>query len=74
MPAPVYGATLTVFGVNLLVADIPAAIAFAKTILEAETIYADPGSAVLRRGAGESTLHANHIYENHPFSGFVCGR
>tara|TARA_B100000676_G_C17734405_1_gene658101 strand:- start:533 stop:757 length:225 start_codon:yes stop_codon:yes gene_type:complete len=74
MPAPVYDATLTGFGVNLLVADIPAAIAFAKTILEAGTIYADPGFAVLRRGSGESTLHADHTYENHSFSGYVYGR
>ncbi len=73
MPAPAYGASLTGFGVNLLVADIPAAIAFATSVLEAETVYADPDFAVLRRGSDEWMLHADHTYENHPLSGFVSG-
>ena len=44
MPAPAYGASLTGFGVNLLIVDIPAAIAFATTVLEAVTIHTDPDS------------------------------
>ena len=59
MPAPAYGVSLTGFGVNLLVGDIPAAIALATSVLEAETVYADPDFAVLRRGSSEWTLHAD---------------
>ena len=59
MQAPVYGASLAEFDVNLLVADTPAAIAFATTMLKAETGYADPDFAVLRRGSSEWTLHAD---------------
>ena len=44
MPAPAYGASLTGFGGNLLIVDIPAAIAFAATVLEVETIHTDPDS------------------------------
>ena len=73
MPAPAYRASLTGFDVNLLVADIPAAIAFAKTVLEAETAHADCDFAVLRHGSDQWMLHADHAYENHPLSGFVSG-
>ena len=73
MPAPAYRASLTGFDVNLLVADIPAAIAFAKTVLEAETAHADCDFAVLRHGSDQWMLHADHAYENHPLSSFVSG-
>ena len=59
MQAPVYSASLAEFDVNLLVAGTPAAIAFATTMLEAETVYADPDCAVLHRGASEWALHAD---------------
>ena len=74
MPAPKYGRALHGFSVNLLVADMAAARAFAETVLEAETVYADADFAVLRRGDAEWMLHADHTYENHPLSGFVTGK
>ena len=73
MPAPAYSTSLTEFDVNLLVAEVPAAIAFAKTVLEIETVHADPDLAVLRGGSDEWILHADHTYEYHPIPGFVSG-
>lgn len=73
MPAPAYSRTLAGLTINLLVSDIAAAVAFAATVLEAETVYADPDFAVLRCGEASWILHADHTYENHPLSGFVAG-
>ena len=74
MPAADYSRSLEGLSINLLVADVAASVAFAKTVLEAETVYADPDFAVLRRGSASWMLHADHTYEDHPLSGFVCGR
>lgn len=73
MPADEYGRSLKGFGVNLLVADVAASVEFAAAVLGAETIYADPDFAVLKRGAAEWMLHADHAYADHPLSGFVEG-
>jgi catechol 2,3-dioxygenase-like lactoylglutathione lyase family enzyme len=73
MPAPKYGASLRGLGVNLLVSDVAASVAFAQSVLGAETVYADPDFAVLRLEGSEWMLHADHTYENHPLSGFVAG-
>jgi catechol 2,3-dioxygenase-like lactoylglutathione lyase family enzyme len=71
MPAPDYGRSLKGLSVNLLVADVPASVTFAKTVLEAEIVYEDPDFAVLRRGDASWMLHADHTYEDHPLSGIV---
>ena len=73
MPAGEYGRGLTGFGVNLLVADGAASVAFAETVLAATVIYADPDFAVLRHGEAEWMLHADHTYEDHPLIGLVRG-
>lgn len=73
MPAPVYSRSLSGLSINLLVSDVAAAVAFAEQVLEAETVYADPDFAVLRRGEASWILHADHTYENHPLSGIVSG-
>ena len=73
MPAPAYSATLKGVGVNLLVSDVAAAVAFATEVLAAEVVYSDPDFAVLRAAGGEWILHADHTYEDHPLSGFVAG-
>jgi len=68
-----YGRGLKGFGVNLLVRDVAASVEFAARVLGAEAVYADPDFAVLRRGADEWMLHADHTYEEHPLHGFVVG-
>ncbi|MEC8134802.1 MAG: hypothetical protein VX107_01430, partial [Pseudomonadota bacterium] len=66
MPAPKYGASLTGLGINLLVADVSAAVSFATDVFGAETIYADPDFAVLKLGEIEWMVHADHTYDKHP--------
>jgi len=71
MPADAYGRSLGGFGVNLLVTDVAAAVAFATEVLGATLVYADPDFAVLRHGDGEWMLHADHAYDGHPLSGIA---
>lgn len=66
MPAVEYGRRLTGFGVNLLVKEIAPSVEFAKTVLQAEVVYADPDFAVLRRQNMEWMIHADHTYDSHP--------
>jgi uncharacterized glyoxalase superfamily protein PhnB len=66
MPAPVYGRSLVGLTVNLLVRDVEAALPFHLEVLGAEIVYADADFAVLRRGAAEWMLHADHTYDGHP--------
>ena len=51
MPAPAFGRSLTGLSVNLLVTNVAATVAFSQTVLGAETVYADPDFAVMKRGA-----------------------
>lgn len=73
MPADAFGRTLTGFGVNLLVRDIDASVAFATRVLGAVVIYADADFAALRHRSAEWLLHADHTYEDNPLLGFVGG-
>ena len=73
MPADAFGRTLKGFGVNLLVRDIDAAVAFATRVLGASVVYSDADFAVLRRGEAQWLLHADHTYEESPLFGFVAG-
>jgi catechol 2,3-dioxygenase-like lactoylglutathione lyase family enzyme len=66
MPASEYGRSLKALSVNLLVKDIARAVTFAREVLGATVVYADADFAVLRRGAGEWMLHADHTYSTHP--------
>lgn len=74
MPADDYGRSLKGLGINLLVCDVAASVEFAKTVLGAEPLYADPDFAVLRLGEAEWMLHADHSYEDNPLHGFVAGQ
>ena len=67
MPAAEYGRQLPAFSVNLLVSDVPRAVAFYEAVLAAKTHYADPDFAALRVGEAEIMLHADHTYETHPW-------
>ena len=66
MAAPKYGASLTGLGINLLVADVSAAVSFATDVFGAETVYADPDFAVLKLGEMEWMVHADHTFDKHP--------
>lgn len=71
MPAAKFSRTLKGISLNLLVTDIDASVAFARTVLQAETVYADPDFAVLTRNGANWILHADHTYDKHPLVGFV---
>lgn len=66
MTAPDYGRSLRGLSINLLVKEVPRAIAFAREVLGATLVYGDADFAVLRRGGAEWMLHADHTYGNHP--------
>lgn len=66
MAAPDYGRSLTGLSINLLVKDVARSVAFARTVLGAEVVYADADFAVLQRGTAEWMLHADHTYSSHP--------
>ncbi|WP_374440213.1 VOC family protein [Stella sp.] len=66
MPAPAYGRGLAGLGVNLMVEDVARAIAFQRTVLGADAVYADPDFAVMRAQGSEWMLHADHAYDRHP--------
>jgi catechol 2,3-dioxygenase-like lactoylglutathione lyase family enzyme len=67
MTAPDYGRSLRGLTVNILVAEIDAALRFQREVLGAEVVYSDPDIAVLRLAEAEWMLHADHTYEDHPF-------
>lgn len=69
MSAPDYGRSLKGLSVNLLVREIPPAVAFARAVLDATVVYADPDIAVLRHGSAEWMLHADHTYRDHALHG-----
>ncbi len=66
LPAPVFGRSLTGFGVNLLVRDVGRSLAFQTGVLAVETVYADGDFAVLRHGGQQWMLHADHSFHDHP--------
>jgi uncharacterized glyoxalase superfamily protein PhnB len=69
--APDFGKSLKGIGFNLLVADMARAVAFAKTVLQAEIRYWNEDFAVVTLGGGEWMLHADHTYSDNPLLGFV---
>ena len=71
MPAKDYGRSLRGLTVNLLVADIEAALAFQREVLGATVVYSDPDFAVCSAHGAEWMLHADHTYENHPMGSTV---
>ena len=73
MAAADYGRSLTGLTVNLLVRDMDAALPFYREVLDATVVYGDPDFAVIRRGAAEWMLHADHTYSDHPLRGSLEG-
>lgn len=68
-----YGRSLEGLTINLLVRDVEAVLPFHREVLDAEEVYSDPDFAVLRRGAAEWMLHADHTYSDHPLHGSLTG-
>ena len=68
IPAPSYGALLPQFTVNLIVNDIDRALRFYQGVLQAHVHYKDPDFAALRALGAELMLHADHTYEENPWS------
>ena len=66
MPAPDYGRQLRGLTINLLVRDIESALVFARRVLRADVVYADPDIAVIKAYGSEWMLHADHTYQGHP--------
>ena len=61
-----YGTSLQGLSINLLVADIEAALLFQREVLSTTFVYSDPDFAVCSHSGSEWMLHADHTYENHP--------
>ncbi|WP_193366642.1 VOC family protein [Pelagibius marinus] len=64
--ADTYGRSLTGFGVNLLVRDVAATLAFLTEVLGVEVVYADRDFAVCRHGGQEWMLHSDASYHANP--------
>lgn len=73
IPADEFGKSLRGLGLNLLVTDIKASLAFAEEVLGAKTVYWNEDFAVLARGDAQWMLHADHTYQDNPLSGFLTG-
>ena len=71
MPAKDYGRSLRGLTVNLLVADIEAALAFQREVLGATIVYSDLDFAVCSGFEADWMLHADHTYENYPMGSTV---
>ncbi len=75
MPAREYGQSLRGLTLNLLVKDIPTALAFQRDVLGASVVYSDPDFAVCSGFGSEWMLHADHTYDKHPMgSSFPHGQ
>lgn len=71
--AEAYGRSLRGIGFNLLVTDVPRAVAFATGVLGATSFYDDEDFAALRYNGADFMFHADHAYRDHPLSGIVAG-
>ncbi|MDP6691315.1 MAG: hypothetical protein QF384_17615 [Alphaproteobacteria bacterium] len=69
MPAAEYSRGLRGLGINLVVRDVPAALAFQTEVLAAEIVHSDPDFAAIRTENAEWMLHADHTYSDHPLKG-----
>ena len=68
-----YGRSLKGLGFNLLVTDVPRAVAFATEVLGATPVYHTEDFAALRWKGQDFMFHADRSYRGHPLSGVVAG-
>lgn len=74
MPVDAFGRSLPDgIGLNLLVADLEAEIAFCRDVLAARLVYGDPDFAVFHLLGSIFLLHADHTYADHEFRGVFQG-
>src|SRR3546814_4307600 len=59
MPADAFGRSLSGFGVNILVSDVAATLAFLQEVLTVAVVHADAGFAVCRYGDHLWMLHGD---------------
>jgi catechol 2,3-dioxygenase-like lactoylglutathione lyase family enzyme len=67
----VYGRALRGFGVNLLVRDVLASVAFQTEVLGVEQVYSNADFAIMRHQGMEWMLHADHTYHDNPLLGLT---
>ena len=73
IPADRYGRMLPAFMANLIVRDVPRAVAFYEDVLGGVIHYADPDFAAIKVGGAELMLHADHTYDKHPWHPRLVG-
>ena len=66
-----YGRKLRGFGINLLVRDMAASVAFLVEVLGVEQVYSDEDFAILRHDGMEFMLHADGTYHSNPLLGLT---
>src|SRR3546814_6840564 len=66
MPADTFGRSLSGFGVNILVSDVAATLAFLQEVLTVAVVHADAGFAVCRYGDHLWMLHGDATYHSNP--------
>lgn len=66
MPADAFGRSLSGFGVNILVSDVAATLAFLQEVLTVAVVHADAGFAVCRHGEHLWMLHGDATYHSNP--------
>lgn len=66
MPADVFGRSLAGFGVNILVSDVAATLAFLREVLTVTVIHADRDFAVCRYEGRQWMLHSDASYHSNP--------
>ena len=72
MAADEYGRSIKPgLSLNLLVAEVPASVAFHTMVLGATSVYDDEDFAVLRVAGSEFMLHADHTYLDHAMTGVI---
>ncbi|MEM7377000.1 MAG: hypothetical protein AAF460_05770 [Pseudomonadota bacterium] len=71
MPADAFGRQLSGLGHNLLTTDVAAMVDFIRTVLAGAVVYEDVDFAVVTVSGGTLLVHADHTYEDHPFSAAV---
>ena len=69
--APEFGRSLSGFGVNLLVSDVPRCAEFLAHVLQFEVLRHSVDFAILRHGDTIYQLHADHTYSDNPLPALV---
>lgn len=66
MPADVFGRSLSGFGVNILVSDVAATLAFLREVLTVAVVHAERDFAVCRYEGHQWMLHSDASYYSNP--------